>query len=183
MKPNNTDEELLSAFLAGQRGALGEIARRYERPLLGLTAGLLGGRRDLACDAVQETWLRVIRFGEQFMGRSSFKTWIYRIAVNQCHSLQAARAVPQRAELSDAASGRDAWPDDEAEAVDQNHALRRAVERLEADKRLVILLCYHSGMTHEQAADVLELPLGTLKSRLHAALTELRATLSAEAKP
>ena len=61
--------------------------------------------------------------------------------------------------------------------------VRRAVERLDDDKRFVVLLCYHAGLTHEQAAEILELPLGTLKSRLHAALTELRGVLAAEAKP
>ncbi len=91
MTPEKTDEQLLADFLAGERSALVELARRYEPPLLGLALGLLGGQRDLACDAVQETWLRVIRFGKQFAGRSRFRTWVYRIAVNQCHTLQALR--------------------------------------------------------------------------------------------
>jgi RNA polymerase sigma-70 factor (ECF subfamily) len=177
--PTTSDEQLLSDFLTGERAALAELANRYEARLLGLAAGLLAGRRDLACDAVQETWLRVIRFGHQFGGRSSFKTWVYRIAVNQCRSLQ---------EFNGHAADRDplpgkpptaAGPAAAAEAADQSRAVRAAVERLDPDKRLVVLLCYHAGMTHEQAADILEVPLGTLKSRLHAALTELRAALSA----
>jgi RNA polymerase sigma-70 factor (ECF subfamily) len=61
--------------------------------------------------------------------------------------------------------------------------LRTAVGRLDEDRRLVVLLCYHAGMTHAQAAEILDLPLGTLKSRLHAALTELRAMLGAEVTP
>ena len=182
MTPEKTDEQLLTDFAAGERPALGELARRYERPLLGLAQGLLGGRGDLACDAVQETWVRVIRFGRQFMGRSSFKTWVYRIAVNQCRTLQAVRPVPVD-EATRPKAAEDSEPEQPLEVADQNHVVRRAVERLEDDKRFVVLLCYHAGMTHEQAAEILELPLGTLKSRLHAALAELRGTLAAEGKP
>ena len=181
MKPDKTDEQLLGEFLGGDRKALAELAGRYERPLLGLAAGLLGGRRDLACDAVQETWLRVIRFGKQFMGHSSFKTWLYRIGINQCRTLQRACVTPAASGAIEDMPASDAPPEQAVQSADQNHTLRRAVERLGSDKRLVVLLCYHSGMTHEQAADILEIPLGTLKSRLHAALTELRAALSAEA--
>src|SRR5215510_2230127 len=83
------DEGLLREFVRGKREALGELARRYERALLGLASGLLDGRADLACDAVQETWVRVIRFGPTFDGRSSFKTWVYRIAINQCRTVKA----------------------------------------------------------------------------------------------
>ena len=183
MKAGKTDEQLLDEFLGGRRAALAELARRYEQPLLGLTAGLLGGRRDLACDAVQETWVRVIRFGKQFMGHSSFRSWIYRIAINQCRTLQQATRPANSPPPSGKGPADERRPEQAAYSADQNHTLRHAVERLGPDKRLVVLLCYHGGMTHEQAADILEIPLGTLKSRLHAALGELRTTLSAEGMP
>jgi RNA polymerase sigma-70 factor (ECF subfamily) len=181
--PNKSDEQLLSEFLGGRTVALGELARRYEAPLLGLACGVLGGRRDLASDAVQETWLRVIRFGKQFAGRSCFKTWLYRIALNQCRSLQAPRVAPSLDGDAGALPVDDRRPDRAAQQADENHALRAAVGRLDEDRRLVVLLCYHAGMTHAQAAEILDVPLGTLKSRLHAALTELRTTLGAEVTP
>jgi RNA polymerase sigma-70 factor (ECF subfamily) len=184
MTPEKTDEQLLSDFLAGDPAALAELALRYEPRLLGLALGLLAGQRDLACDAIQDTWLRVIRFGRQFTGRSRFRTWVYRIAVNQCRSLQELHSRGPGAPLLPTNAAAAAGPASAAEAADQNHVVRRAVERLDPDKRMVVLLCYHAGMTHEQAAEILELPLGTLKSRLHAALTELRSALSAaEATP
>lgn len=180
---DKTDEQLLADFVAGRSAALGALARRHETALLGLAAGVLHGRRDLACDAVQETWVRVIRFAGQFAGRSSVKTWLYRITVNQCRtlldSLPAERAT---AEPPDAAAP-PSPPERTLHRAETNHAVRRAVEQLEAERRLVVLLCYHGGMTHEQAAEILEIPLGTLKSRLHAALNELRAALRQEAAP
>lgn len=62
------------------------------------------------------------------------------------------------------------------------HLLLGAVADLPEDKRTVVLLCYHQGMTHEQVAEILDVPLGTIKSRLHSALQQLRARLSPEVK-
>lgn len=180
MTTTASDEQLLKNFAAGERAALGDLACRYELPLLGLAAGLLDGRRHLALDAVQETWLRVIRFAGNFNGRSSFKTWLYRIAINQCHSLRMAQhQEPQAADLQRVPAVADP-PEHAAQTAEQNDALRTAVAALDRDKSTIVLLCYHEGMTHEQAADILEIPVGTLKSRLHAALEELRVRLAPE---
>ena len=72
----NSDESLLARFLAGERDALGLLAERYERQLLGLASALLRGRRDLALEATQECWLRVIKYGRSFKRGSSVKTWL-----------------------------------------------------------------------------------------------------------
>ena len=177
---NASDEQLLRDFVKGDRTALSRLAERYERPLLGLSSGLLGGRRDMACDAVQETWVRVIRYGESFNGRSSFKTWLYRIAVNQCRNLRDAR--PQAAAVDDEQGGPDprGGPPEAAQAADRQAELQGAIEHLTPPQREVILLCYHQGLTHEQAAEIIDIPLGTLNSRLHAALKGLRERLPVE---
>lgn len=177
-RPSPADEALLREFAAGRRDALGDVARRHERALLGLACGLLGGRRALACDAVQETWVRVMRFAGRFGGQSSVKTWLYRILINQCRTMR----ETERMGLTTAADEDAPRPDAasraaENDATERNDGLRRQVERLDADKRVVLLLCYHEGLTHEHAAEILGLPLGTLKSRLHSALSELRAAL------
>lgn len=175
---DQTDEALLKAFAGGDRDALATLAGRYEVPLLGLARGLLGGRADLACDAVQEAWVRVIRFAPDFHGRSSVKTWLYRIVINQCRSLRSMRAEPDPLEAP--APPLSPGPEKAAETAERNHRLREAVGRLPAERQTVLLLCYHEGLTHEEVAEVLEIPLGTVKSRLHAALQELRGRLSAE---
>lgn len=168
------DEQLLRAFAGGDAQSFEMLARRYEPALLGLACGLLGGNRTLACDAVQETWLRVIRFAGSFDGRASVKTWLYRIAINQCRTLMKisdapAPPVATRDTPSALASAETAV---KREEVDR---LRAAVARLPAERRDVLLLCYHSGLTHDEAAEVLGVPIGTLKSRLHAALETLRS--------
>jgi RNA polymerase sigma-70 factor, ECF subfamily len=174
------DDALLRSFLAGDRTALEELARRYEGPLVGLATGLLDGNRDMAADAIQETWLRVIRHGHSFCARSSFKTWLYRIAINQCRNTKRAA---ERATVRGAAENRATPPPtpDPEPLSDDASELRAHLRHLHPDRRLILLLCYHQGMTHPQAADILGLPLGTLKTRLHAALTELRARLHTQA--
>ena len=198
-----TDEQLIAEFATGRRSALEELARRYEKPLLGLSQGLLGGDATLAQDAVQETWVRVIRFAKQFNGRSSFKTWVYRIAINQCRTLQSsspgesigqgekeaiAQAIGGRGRASESENAtlvsKNAKPSSDLVAAAEERAeLHAALDRLGVDQRHVLLLCYHAGMTHPEAADILDIPLGTLKSRLSSALAELRRMLAKEDRP
>jgi RNA polymerase sigma-70 factor (ECF subfamily) len=184
MPPDDADRLLLRRVASGQKDALGELASRYEPMLLGLATGLLGGRSDLARDAVQDAWVRVIRHAHGFQERSSVKTWLYRIVINRCKDLRARRTfAPLADEPSDAAgAGNPATPTGPQAMVsdERSAALRRALAGLPGPTRLVILLCYHQGLTHEQAAEVLEIPTGTLKSRLNAALTELRSQLRRE---
>ena len=184
MAIGKTDEELLRAFAAGKRAALGTLAERYERPLLGLMSGMLGrSDAELACDIVQETWVRVIRHAAQFDGRSRFKTWVYRIAINQCRSALASKPANEVPSNPDANTESQSSPTANAENNEYVDRVRAAVAALPPDKRGVVLLCYHNGMRHDEAAEVLEIPVGTLKSRLHAALAELRERLTPELKP
>jgi RNA polymerase sigma-70 factor (ECF subfamily) len=161
------DYDLLMRFAAGDRGALEELANAHERALLGLARGLMGGDSGAACDAVQSMWLRVIRYAGTFKGRSKVKTWLYRILVNECR-VQRRHGRRKPAPLRLAGEGA---------APRHCAALHEALASLPDERREVLLLCYHAGVTHTIAAEILEIPLGTLKSRLHAGLRELRCTL------
>ena len=174
-----SDEELLQAFVQGRRSALGELAGRYEVSLLNLSLAILGSR-ELACDAVQETWVRVLRFAHKFNGQSRFKTWFYRIAINQCRSLLAGEKTGG-AEGPEQPASEAHDPSRQAVANDEAEKLKRAVEGLTPPLRETILLCYTHGLTHEETAEVMQIPLGTVKSRVHAALEQLRETLKADA--
>ncbi|MCI0631067.1 MAG: RNA polymerase sigma factor [Phycisphaerales bacterium] len=174
-----TDEQLLNRFVQGHRDALGELARRFELPMLGMARGMLGGLPEPAMDAVQETWMRVIRFGHTFNGRSSVKTWLYRILINQCRNIDAKFTTDSR-QKRQPSSAPEEDPTAALDNSEQCQSLRDAVALLNPAKRAVVLLCYHAGMTHEQASKILEIPLGTLKSRLNSALQELRASMSSE---
>ena len=175
-----TDEQLLASFAAGDTAALGALAERHERALLGFARGVLGGE-DLARDAVQDAWVRVIKHAGSFKGRSTFKTWMYRIVINRCNEIKGKGRRRLAALPMDA--GDPAAPAHRAQhsVAELNGTLARAVDELDERKRMAVLLCYHEGITHELAAEILGVPLGTLKSRLNAALNQLRGRLSEEA--
>jgi RNA polymerase sigma-70 factor (ECF subfamily) len=170
-----TDEELLRAFARGDRSGLEALAVRYERALLDLALAQLGSR-DMAVDVVQEVWLRVIRYAGTFNGRSSVKTWLYRVAINQCRSAIASRPIdsPGSSGLST-----DATDDPARRAADSDDCerIRRLVETLSPPLRETVLLCYTHGFTHAEAARVMGIPVGTVKSRVNAALEQLRQRL------
>lgn len=178
--PEPPDEQLLARFARGERAALGVLAQRHENNLIGLATGLLDGRADLARDVVQEAWVRVIKYAKSFAGQSTVRTWLYRIVINRCRDLRGSNPTGTVRLQS--------LPESQAPASESplrlvtDHAggedLRAALHRLPAPTRLMLLLCYHRGLTHPQAAEVLGIPVGTLKSRLSAALAELRSTLS-----
>lgn len=177
-----TDEELLTSFRAGDREAFGVLASRHEIALLGLARGLLGGSRTLATEAVQDAWVRVIRHAHTYDGRASVRTWLYRIVINRCRDVNArerraatlARAFAMtRRSVGEAERSRSAGGNGPPMS-DDLAALLLALATLPEDRREVVVLVYGRGMTHEAAADVLAIPLGTLKSRLHAALRHLR---------
>ena len=180
MNTNTTDEQLLRAFVKGDRASLGELADRYETSLLGLAGGLLG-TRTRACDAVQEAWLRVIRHSASFNGSSSFKTWMYRITINCCRDLHRKRVPRNSSDEQRQNPKTQTPPEDDLIHRERNSELHRAIIALDRTKRETILLCYHDSMNHQQAAEVLNIPLGTLKSRLNAALNELRRAMRVEA--
>lgn len=176
----STDEQLLARFARGDRAALGTLAARHENSLIGLATGLLDGRRDLAQEAVQEAWVRVIRYAGSFAGQSSFKTWMFRIVVNRCHDMRVAAAKEarpggMRTEAATQVESPLRLVASEGEVGDDEVAA--ALRGLGASTRLVLLLCYHRGLTHPQAAEVIGIPVGTLKSRLSAGLAELRSEL------
>lgn len=181
-----TDEELLASFRAGDREAFGLMASRHETALLGLARGLLGGSRTLATEAVQDAWVRVIRHAHTYDSRASVRTWLYRIVINRCRDVNArerraaalARAFAiKRLPRGESARSHQGGAQDRTVGTatsDDLAALLPALATLPEDRREVIVLVYGRGMTHEAAADVLAIPLGTLKSRLHAALRHLR---------
>jgi RNA polymerase sigma-70 factor (ECF subfamily) len=178
--PTVSDERLLARFVAGQDEALGELARRHERAMIGLARGMLWDE-GLAREAVQETWVRVIRFGSGYDGRASVKTWLYHILVNRCRDRlrsDRARSARERRRARDEAGAHGSEMDDRGALSER---VRDAVRELEEPGRETVILCFHRGMTHREAADVLGVPIGTIKSRLHKAIGRLRERLAVEA--
>lgn len=184
----NTDpDRLLVQRVLSRRcpDAFAELYRRYKDKVYG-TAFSITGDRASADDVAQEVFLRVFRKLDVFEERSSFSTWLYRMTVNLAldrrrgdqrvrrlsdEVIQDARARPEATELD----GRSAPAPLEREelAGDVGKAVRSLSEKLTA----VVVLRYIEGLSYEDIADVLELSIGTVKSRLNRAHAELAERL------
>lgn len=165
-----TDERLLRDFTRGDDGALGVLADRHEAGMLGLAKGLLGGSEALGVEAVQDAWVRVIRSASRFRGDAAVRTWLYRVVLSCCAEVRKREARARRRRLVVA-------PGD---GGGTDHRLGAAMEGLTDEQRTVMVLCFGRGLSHTEVAAVLGVPVGTVKSRSHAAMERLRAVLGDE---
>ncbi len=161
-----SDEELLAAHLDGDRTAFAELVTRHERRIYGLCLRVLGNRED-AEDAAQETFIAALRRAGTFRREAAFSTWLFRIAVNaatdQGRRRGRARTVPLEAEepvQSSPAGGDPSGP------VITALTVQAALRRLPEDFRVALILCDFYGFGHAQAAEILGIPIGTVKSRV-----------------
>jgi RNA polymerase sigma factor (sigma-70 family) len=157
------DNLLAGKAAAGDVAAFTELVRRYERRVRAFLSRLTRGEG--ADDLAQETFLTAWRMAAAFRGDGSYEGWLLRIAWRQFLSRRRKR-TEEPAEM-EAAEG---WHRPDAEAkVDVD----RALARLPARERAAALLCLGEGYSHGEAATILELPLGTLKSVVARAKAEL----------
>ncbi len=162
--------------LAGQRDAFAELVVRYERAVYHLAVRLLRSVEE-AEDATQETFLRAFRSLETYRPSARFSTWILAIAYHAACDRLAKRRRISSSELPDLA---DVAPGPAAvfEANDDAACLRAAIDQLPDKYRAVITLYHVQGRQYEQIAEVLGLPLGTVKTHLFRAKEHLRRALA-----
>lgn len=177
-----SDEQLLAAVLAGEIEALAILVERHQGPLTGYLDRLVGPDWALAQDIVQETFLRVLR-QHTCRGNRPFKPWLYAIATNLARDHFKSAAVQRAArldgELEARLEDRAAGPEDQALAAERGAAIAGALRCLGAEYRATLVLRFYSGLSFQEIADALDVPLGTVKSRLSVGLRRLREALTA----
>ncbi|MBX6772253.1 MAG: sigma-70 family RNA polymerase sigma factor [Chloroflexi bacterium] len=169
--------EVLQRIARGDRDALGELYSRFRVPLFRYLCQLTGDEA-LAEDILQETLVAVWTSADGFAGRSSVLTWLIGVARRQAHNVLRRRSVP----LADADALRDLpaeepEPEDAVLARAEREELVRAVRRLPMIYREALVLAFVHGLSYREMAEVLEVPEGTVKSRLSNAKRALRALL------
>jgi RNA polymerase sigma-70 factor (ECF subfamily) len=183
-----TDEDLLARFQKGQTEAFGVLVSRYERELYGYLRRYTGDS-NLAEDVFQNTFLQlVVKIGQYEPGRP-VRPWLYTIATNQAidalrrsgrHqalSLDQYREESSNGEahsLMDTLESRLPDPVAVTEGQERKERIRASVDQLPDFLRQVLLLAYYQGLKYREIADILEIPVGTVKSRLHTALVKLQ---------
>jgi RNA polymerase sigma-70 factor, ECF subfamily len=184
----DSDENLLAQLREGERAVFALLVKRYERELFGYLRRYLGDD-DLADDVFQNTFVQVYLKIRQYEPGRAARPWLYAIATNQAidalrrrnrrtadRPADAVAAVDEDGEprpLFEMLPAAGAAPPDVAERSEERQRVRRAVAQLPELLRQAVLLVYFQGLKYQEAAEILEIPVGTVKSRLHAAIVKL----------
>ena len=176
--PDPSDSDLVTRARNGEEAAFAEIVRRHERRVYNLAYRMLGRPED-ARDAAQEAFVSCYKNLRKFRGDAAFSTWLHRIAVNACYDVL--RKRPQEpAELTEALEG--ASSGDHADRTTSAVDIQRALEHVPADFRVVMIMHDVQGFPYEDIAGALEVPIGTVKSRLHRGRVALGVALGLPGK-
>jgi len=178
-----TDEELVAAFQQGDAAAFDALVSRWDRKIHGAIYRVVG-RDDDARDLCQEAFLKAYRGLGTFKREARFSSWLYQIALNVCRDRLRRRRGKTAVSLDDAEEARDGGlrtagpsPLELVEAQDLRHLVAEAMATLTADEREVVILKEYQDLTFPEIAEVLDLPLSTVKTRLYRGLSQLRHRL------
>jgi RNA polymerase sigma-70 factor, ECF subfamily len=190
-----TDEQLLADYRHGDKSSFSELVGRYQRELYHFLVRFLGNRA-AAEDVFQEAFLQVHQSAEQFDPQRRFRPWLFTIAANKARDLirsQARRPTnPLQASISpgddesgefiDLMQSANATPSDPMEQEELKKQVQTTVTGMPEHLREILLLSYFHQFPYKQISEILDIPLGTVKSRLHAAVAHFadrwRATAS-----
>ncbi len=183
-----SDEQLLLRYRnEGRRELFAKLVKRYERELYNYLRRYLGDS-GMAEDAFQATFLQVHLKCDQFEEGRRFRPWLYTIATNQAIDAQRRNKRHRMVSLDRVGSGNDGDevgklvdllvsgdgdPLDHVSQFERGEWVREALDELSDQMRSVVQLVYYEGMKYREAAEVLSIPVGTVKSRLHSAIAKL----------
>lgn len=183
--PDIEERTLIQKAQAGDAQAFGDLVLSYQRFVYNLALRALGSPEE-AQDAAQEAFLRAWLSLAGFRGESRFSTWLYRITINVCFNRRphlrrdlASLSIDDHEDLP----GDDGNPSQSIETREQQSFLHAQVEKLPETYRLLITMRYQQELSYEDMADILNIPLGTVKTGLFRAKSQLKSALIAQARP
>jgi RNA polymerase sigma-70 factor (ECF subfamily) len=186
-----SDQEVVLIARAGRETAYRELIRRYERPVFALLFRMVRDR-ELAEDLAQETFIKALNAIESYRPEFKFSSWIFKIANNAAIDHLRRRELdtlsldgsphaetPEQMQATALQIGaRQESPLDAVEAKELGGAIEQAIAQLRPEYRSCILLRHVEGRAYEEIAEILNLPLGTVKTYIHRARNELRQALA-----
>ena len=181
---NIHDTELIEACLAGKTDAFGQLVVRHQDRLYNTLVKVLGSADD-ARDVVREAFVHAFQKLHTFRGNSAFYSWLYRIAFNAAvtkhrkRGRQAASidAVRQQTGAEPVDTSPETEPAHKIEQSERQQAVRTALSQLSEEFRTVLVLKEMEGLKYEQIAEIVDCPVGTVRSRIYRARVELRDRL------
>ncbi|HKD65415.1 MAG TPA: sigma-70 family RNA polymerase sigma factor [Candidatus Binataceae bacterium] len=181
-RPEDDEQDLVRRAKHGDREAFGVLVQRYQQRVVGVARALVHNPDD-AVELGQETFIRAFQNLKSFEGRSSFSTWLYRIASNLAIDWRRRESRYMVAHGEEAENELRKIPSGEGDSFralardETSRKVREALKELTAEHRQVILLREMEGLSYEEISDILSCPKGTVMSRLHYARSHLRDLL------
>ncbi len=179
LQSNPTDENLLLAIQRGERSAVAPLVERHHSPLIGYLYRMTGGDRALAEDLAQETFLRLINTVQQYSYPRPVKPYLYQIATNLARDHFKSAGVRYAAPLTETHPS-DEWLEQSVLTGLAAQDAAIALSELPPVQRETVLLRYFQDLSLNEIAEMLGIPVGTVKSRLSLGLKRLRERLSTE---
>ena len=182
------DAELIARVVVhDDRDAFSELVRRHQSAVRSTLRRLTGGNHALADDLAQETFLLAYRNLKSFRQEARFSTWLYRIATNAFFADARKRKETPLGDADATAADNDEAPTFSPQAFAGDHArgvelkldMEQALAMLSEGERAAIVQCYHNDLSHEEAAYVLDCPVGTVKTNILRGKQKLKALLGA----
>jgi RNA polymerase sigma-70 factor (ECF subfamily) len=167
-----SDEALMLCVQAGELSALQKLMGRYEKGLYNFLARYTGDRH-LAEDLFQDTFLRIVEKRATFDPGRGFRAWLFSIGANLARDACRRRKVRSRDMPDELRPSEPERPDAVAERHEELEIMRITLEKLPEDARTMVLLHFHEGLRYRDVADILGVPVGTVKSRVHWAVAKL----------
>lgn len=181
---NETDSELIEQCLSGHAAAFGQLVQRHQNRLFNSLYRMLGSRED-ADDVAQEAFVAAFQKLDTFRGDSQFYSWLFRIAYNTAISMKrkAKLKTISANQLKDSSGHEpddpnpDHHPEHGIEVEETQAAVQQALSELSEEYREAIVLKEMEDLSYEEIAELADVPVGTIRSRLHRARAELREKL------
>lgn len=178
------EKKLVELFKKGDRSAFNELVLKYQNTVMNIAFGMLSVRED-AEDAAQEVFLKIYKNISAFNENSTLSTWIYRITVNTCNDILRKRIkgktvsiYPDNDDDSEIViPDTSHTPEEAAQASEIRRQLLDAIAGLKEEYRTVITLFDLEGMSYDEISKIVNIPVGTVKSRLSRARGQLRKNL------
>lgn len=177
-----TDYELVQKCLSGNQGSFAEIVARYKKLIYNVVYNFIGNSPDLK-DLFQEVFLRVYKSLANYNPDYQFSTWVVKIAANVClDQLRRKRAEQMTMEDITEVSDNRPNPEDQYLAQERLEKIRKAVQELPEDYRILVILFHQQELSYEAMGQILDQPITIIKNRLYRARLMLRDKLSVDKK-
>ncbi len=180
------ESRLLTKARQGDVRAFEELTSGYYTKVYNICARMLNNPDD-ASEQAQETFIKAFKYIKDFKGNSTFSTWIYRIATNTCldfirknknkSTLSIEQETFEEVTIKDRLYSSSPGPEVIAEINEQKAAIKKAMSEMNEKNRVIIVLRDFMGLSYDQISETLETPVGTVKSRISRARSELRELL------